>query len=167
MKKKLRLLLSAECNRDCPMCCNKYYNLDKLPVETDYAQYDEIYITGGEPMIHMNLLIETIINIRISSSAKIFVYTAKVDNLGDAMTILTITDGMTLTLHTKDDVEDFREFNDEMLKSELNRSLRLNVFRGVAPLGYFDGDEMWRVQEDMVWVKDCPVPDGEVFRRLG
>lgn len=32
MNKKLRLLVTTKCNNKCPMCCNKQFNFDKLPI---------------------------------------------------------------------------------------------------------------------------------------
>jgi molybdenum cofactor biosynthesis enzyme MoaA len=43
--KKLRLLVTSECNRSCSGCCNKEWDLDKLPVCESYKDYDEIYLT--------------------------------------------------------------------------------------------------------------------------
>ena len=39
--KKLRLLVTKNCDRSCPGCCNKDWNLDKLPNAT-HLNYDEM-----------------------------------------------------------------------------------------------------------------------------
>lgn len=50
MNKKLRLLVTAKCHNKCPMCCNKQFDFEKIPV-VDRLDYDEISITGGEPLL--------------------------------------------------------------------------------------------------------------------
>ena len=50
MNKKLRLLVTAKCHNKCPMCCNNQFDIEKIPV-VDRFDYDEISITGGEPML--------------------------------------------------------------------------------------------------------------------
>lgn len=53
MNKKLRLLVTAKCHNKCPMCCNNQFDFEKIPV-VDRLDYDEISITGGEPMLPGN-----------------------------------------------------------------------------------------------------------------
>lgn len=50
MNKKLRLLVTAKCHNKCPMCCNNQFSIEKIPV-VDRLDYDEISITGGEPLL--------------------------------------------------------------------------------------------------------------------
>lgn len=50
MNKKLRLLVTAKCHNKCPMCCNNQFDFEKIPV-VDRLDYDEISITGGEPLL--------------------------------------------------------------------------------------------------------------------
>lgn len=47
--KKLRLLVTEKCHNKCPMCCNNKFDIEKIPV-VDRFDYDEISITGGEPL---------------------------------------------------------------------------------------------------------------------
>jgi hypothetical protein len=42
--------------------------------------------------------------------------------------------------------------------------MRLNVFKGVDLTGV--DVTHWKVRTDIEWVKDCPLPEGEVFMRL-
>lgn len=85
-------------------------------------------------------------------------------------------DGICLTPHKKVDVEEFIDINAKMLEQKRNGelndcfdpdcSLRLNLFADMKALLPKDIDlSMWKVK-DMEWVKDCPVPDGEDFRRI-
>ena len=43
---KLRLLLFEECDRDCPGCCNRDWDLRSLPVCRDFTPYQVIMLTG-------------------------------------------------------------------------------------------------------------------------
>lgn len=58
--RKLRLLFTKDCNRDCPGCCNKDWDLDHLPVCADFKPYDLVMITGGEPMLYPERLLKLI-----------------------------------------------------------------------------------------------------------
>lgn len=52
MKKTARVIVTLKCNRNCPGCCNM--NLPEYrEVHTDeeLLDYEEIVITGGEPML--------------------------------------------------------------------------------------------------------------------
>lgn len=74
------------------------------------------------------------------------------------------------TPHSGRDVQQFLKLND-VLKlhlrfNELRPSLRLNLFKNIKKMLPEDIDlSLWQVK-DIEWVKDCPVPKGEDFRRL-
>lgn len=59
MNKKLRLLVTTRCPNKCPMCCNNQFDFSKLPV-VDRWNYEEIMITGGEPLLFMDELCELV-----------------------------------------------------------------------------------------------------------
>lgn len=154
---KLRLLLLEECNRNCPGCCNKAYDLQHLQACEDYTPYRLIMLTGGEPMMRPDLIKEAVVDIRSQTNAPIYLYTAMVNGLDE---IFELIDGVTLTLHIKSDKQPFEDFIAKA-KNLAGKSLRLNVFDEVGPIGYYPG---WALKR-MVWRKDCPIPDGEDFMR--
>lgn len=182
MNKKLRLLVTAKCHNKCPMCCNNQFDFEKIPV-VDRLDYDEISITGGEPLLpdcngKTMWLAHGIRNVFRTlgiPAPRLFLYTAWVDY----RTLRNRSydfDGICLTLHSKLDVVKFVEMNDVMLRHKKYRwndngfnpdcSLRLNLFADMKALLPKDNDlSMWKVK-DMEWVKDCPVPEGEDFRRI-
>lgn len=154
-----------ECNRTCKGCCNKDWDLDALPKCTNYQGYDEIILTGGEPMLNPDLIIETIQDISIVDvKVPIYLYTAKCDNIADMEKVLRSINGITLTLHTRKDLIAFKIFNDWILSYPFKRSFRLNVFNGIS----LDGIDVskWKVKSGIKWIKDCPLPTDEVFMRL-
>lgn len=166
MKKTLRLLITEKCNRNCPDCCNKQMDLETLPVCTSYKGYDEIILTGGEPMLMPNkvrMLVNTIRK-QTRDETKIYMYTAKTDNLQGALSVLYFLDGMTVTIHDIGDWTPFGKFNSR-LPVKCDKSLRLNVFKTCRLRNYYMFDK-WKVKDDVEWLKDCPLPPNEVFMRL-
>jgi len=163
---KLRLLLFEKCNRKCPGCCNKQWNLDALPIEDNYKHYDKIILTGGEPMLDPFFVIEKIKEIKKVNDCPVIVYTAKVDEINSALEVLKYADGMTLTLHDKKDYIPFLYFNAVLgFKTELsNKSLRLNVFKGVDINP--DHFPIWKCKTNIEWIDNCPLPENEVFCRV-
>lgn len=162
---KLRLLLLAECNRACKGCCNKNWDLSALPVCTSFSGYEQVILTGGEPLLEPDLVREAVAEIRRQTRAPIYLYTAWRNDPWLLHNILTLVDGVTLTLHTRKDVEPFKAFNKILrVMGCSGKSLRLNVFHGVSL-----GDEdvsAWEVKRDIRWIKDCPLPTDEVFMRF-
>ena len=177
--RKLRLLVTAECRNKCPMCCNNHFDFDKLPV-VKHFDYDEIMITGGEPLLFEGKLSELIVSIKGihpvlypgKQAPKIYVYTSRCSMYG--LFNIWLADGFVLTPHNNQDVNFFVDFNDYLLRTNMlekydkdkPKSLRLNLFKDINEMLPEDIDlHLWKVK-DMQWVKDCPVPQGEDFRRL-
>lgn len=153
--KKLRLLLFAACNRSCPGCCNNDWNLDELPRVGSYDGYDQIILTGGEPMLNPELVVCVAADIKSRTNAMVILYTARPGELPGVMPFL---DGVTVTLHEQADVAEFEKL------PWLPGSLRLNVFDNVDLTGV--DVSSWWVKSGIQWIKDCPLPEDEVFMRL-
>ena len=161
--KKLRLLLLEECNRTCEGCCNKDWDISKLETENSFDQYSLIMITGGEPLLVPVTLMIAISDIRDQTEAPIYLYTAMASDSEYLKTVLRYVEGITLTLHEQKDVADFQILNSTMSKNERAKSLRLNVFSNVDMTGV--NTTGWTVKSGIEWIKDCPLPDDEVFKR--
>ena len=163
---KLRLLVSDKCNRACPGCCNNDWDLKSLPTVENFKNFSEILLTGGEPMLSPQRIRTLITEIRKENNCPIYIYTAKVDDLQEILSVLFFSDGITLTLHDQSDVFSFWMLN-EMLPSGTKKSLNLNVFNGVV---LPEGDDIdfgkWKIKTGIEWKKDCPLPEDEVFMRL-
>ena len=169
MKKTLRLLLFEECDRSCSGCCNKDWDLNTLPVCEDFTGYDEIILTGGEPMLYPERILKVVDLIRSVTEVPIFVYTAKCDHPITFLNILSVVDGVTLTLHNKEDVLSFLSLMWEMRNTTrwnvLSKSLRLNIFKEVE-FNFKADFHPWVIKNGIQWIKDCPLPSNEVFMRL-
>jgi len=167
MKKILRLLVTKDCPRSCDGCCNKDWDLENLPVVKCFDDFDcdEILITGGEPLTDENVdktiaIIEGINVLFPKKGRKVYVYTA---NPGWPK-ILHYCDGITLTLHNQRDVPSFIRWK-HTLETYYEKSLRLNIFKGVT----LPKDIIlvkWEVKRDVEWIKDCPLPEDEVFMKM-
>ena len=125
-------------------------------------------LTGGEPMLKPDLVKEIIKKIRASSDAKLYMYTADCSKI-EFYDILELLDGVTLTLHEPKDIKAFLKLNMILNSNDgfyFEKSLKLNIFKEVQLLKGIDL-KMWKVKDNMVWIKDCPLPKDEVFMRLG
>jgi hypothetical protein len=165
---KLRLLLHTQCKKACEGCCNKDWDLTKLPKVSSFKDFSEINLTGGEPMLYPYLILDTIYMIRNQNkSVPIYLYTADVSDSYGLLVLLEKINGLTVTLHGQEDVESFRLCNELMKyakKIGWEKSLRLNIFKGIDT-----GDidlSLWKVKKDIEWQKNCPLPKDEVFMRL-
>lgn len=58
----LHLLVTAKCNNNCPLCCNKEYNLLEIPVVQvdELAKAGTLCITGGEPLLYFYRVVDLI-----------------------------------------------------------------------------------------------------------
>jgi len=170
--RKLRLLVTGQCPNKCPMCCNNRFELEKIPV-VDRFDYEQIMITGGEPLLfpdQTRILVSTLEDAAqiCGYHPKIYIYTANFDI--EAFDCLCASvDGFVYTPHKKKDVDAFLELNEYILNGLAisgHLSLRLNIFPEVETFFPRDTDlSLWKVKR-MEWVKDCPVPEGEDFRRI-
>lgn len=166
MKKTLRLLLFEDCNRSCEGCCNRQWNLGNLPVVKDFTPYDEIILTGGEPMMRPDAIWSTIISIREQNmDASIILYTAMIAKPYILHDLMKYLDGLTVTLHDQQDVIPFVCFAGMLDKSDFSKSLRMNVFEGVD-LSDHKISFAWQLRDHIKMLENCPLPDNEVFMRL-
>lgn len=115
-------------------------------------------------MLRPELIVETVSKIReVNKECKIILYTAKSKRVLDLVAMMNYVDGVTLTLHEQYDVPAFEELQ-KYMKHLTEKSLRLNVFSHVDLSGVDTSN--WKVKDGIEWIKDCPLPDNEVFMRL-
>lgn len=166
---KLRLLLWPDCNRSCSGCCNKSWDLSALPICTDYTGYDEILLTGGEPMLYPDRLITAAQQIRQTSAAPLYVYTAKTDDIPAFRRVLKEVQGMCVTLHGPADLAPFTALYESLRMAPVfgHKSLRLNIFKSVGWRWEDRPFYGWHLKPDMEWITNCPLPADEVFMRVG
>lgn len=167
---RLRLLMFEECHNDCKLCVNKNFDLDELGVIFDgkeLKKYSEIILTGGEPMLRPNYVKSVIRWVRKHTDAPIFIYISKLDNIEAIMEIAEMVDGLTVTIHYQIWVNDFLRLDEAMRRSGrfTDWSGRLKVFSYIK-MNTSQAHELWDVRDNEVWIVDCPLPEGEEFKRL-
>ena len=112
--------------------------------------------TGGEPMLHPEIIQAAVADIRSQTNAPIYLYTAQPAELDALMPLL---DGVTVTLHAPEDIPVFEAF-DRTARNLAGKSLRLNVFEEAGTLTC---RPEWKVKDHMEWIPNCPLPEGEVL----
>lgn len=193
MNKRCRLLLTTRCPNNCPLCCNKQFDLFKDVPVIDRWNYEEFILTGGEPLINGTVwLLDFIYNLTaihkyMGTSPKIFLYTSecKPDYWNAIMPFL---DGITYTVHTEANAQEFitllkiltaPEVGYDMMYPDLydlnGKSLWLNLFPeakqlisdklAISNLSWDTVSKFFKIRP-MEWKESCPVPEGEDFRRL-
>lgn len=173
LNKKLRLLITEECVRQCPQCCNKQFNVEGIPI-VEHFNYDEIMITGGEPFLFPYDVRTMVATIRSTNKLlghripKIYVYTAPFEKRLDRIRIYQqlFADGFTITLHHQSEVDKFVFFAKYLSQMGLDNclSLRLNLHENVT-IPEKANLSKWAVKQ-ISWQKECPLPEGEDFRRI-
>ena len=107
---KCRLVLWEDCNRACIGCCNKDWDMKAIPELPRFENYETYLLTGGEPMLYSDKVVNICQAIKANTQSKIILYTAKVDDQAANVRILPWIDGITVTLHEQKDVEHFIRF---------------------------------------------------------
>lgn len=175
----LRILFTEDCFRLCENCVNEQWDLEQLPklVNPLYKkqnhflqQFDEIIITGGEPLLYPDQLIETILEIRNQSPySKILLYSAWDGEEDLFMPIFECIDGLTYTIHEKKDVDCFLEIANLYYHrfKDYNLSLRVNIFSDVhLPENEKELYQFWSIRHGKTFLENCPLPKNETFVKM-
>lgn len=108
----------------------------------------------------------------MGKNVKVYLYTARMDpaNLFDMVVRRSILDGVVVTPHSTDDIKEFKYLNWRLNEEDLMKlpnlcSLRLNLFSDVKDQLRGENLSYWKVK-DMEWLDECPVPEGEDFRKI-
>ncbi|KKN32346.1 hypothetical protein LCGC14_0814960 [marine sediment metagenome] len=81
MRNNCRVVLTDRCNLDCSFCCMKdkriYYSFtNQTALWIAQQRYDEIAITGGEPLMELEKLVQFICLVKyFNPDAKMYLYT--------------------------------------------------------------------------------------------
>jgi len=60
-KRFARIVMSFKCNRKCKGCCNQIMDFEhQLAKIEEIKDYEQVFITGGEPMLYPGRLMEVI-----------------------------------------------------------------------------------------------------------
>jgi hypothetical protein len=172
---KARVIVTTRCNRNCENCCNKeeVFNNHKVITDVrDLLSYDEIMITGGEPMLIPGEVIHLLIELRehFKYQKPIYLYTAYYNHstlFGYYRQIFRYLDGLQYTVHneaTDREIIELRQMSDLVrLFGNGNSSLRLSIDSRLYDRYDFSNIDFsgWSVVRKMKWMLNCPLPKGE------
>lgn len=171
-KKTARILITTKCNRSCPGCANeKFVGSEHMHIMGDISEvsaYDEIILSGGEPMLVPELLMDTIKQIKNISDAPIFLYSSTVKVYDSTVSqILNSIDGLTYTLHYECTDNDIKMLKDLSFVLGLTKNLNARLLIDSRLYKKYDFNnislENWNVVKKLEWLDDgdCPLPEHE------
>jgi hypothetical protein len=151
-----RVTMTNTCNRKCRGCCNKLITEEpKVTKIENITGYQKVFVTGGEPMLFPDKLLQVVKKLRNQGNDKIYLYTAWPYPKKIFLKIVKYLDGVTLALHTHLDKLMF--FDNGYDKMDFpNKEMWLNVFSTKN----LQVEGNWVVRPKK-WVKECPMPPGE------
>lgn len=172
--KNLHLLVTTICDRDCPHCCNKQYDLNTVHQVTDQelCECENIYITGGEPFKYSAPnKIAGYLKDKYPNIKKVIVYTNAYefeDYLLQGGHTFNL-DGVTVSIKSSRDVISFYHVREIMVRPEHLYSLKSNylyVFDGRNVCWPEHGENINFVTKSRTWQeKFKPAPES-IFRRM-
>jgi len=162
--KTLHLMTTSICDRDCPNCCNKQMNLNRVKYASrdDFMKCDVVCITGGEPILYSNVNeIAKKIKTNYPHINRVYVY-ANAFELLRGLDKTDSIDGFSVSIKCLPDVAAFRALENDPRISALN-SNKLYVFDRLikedeAPRGWEYVEREW--QEKFKPAKNC------IFRKI-
>jgi hypothetical protein len=176
---KARLVVTMACNRHCYNCCNQeevFEERQSLKNLDDLLDYDEIMITGGEPMLIADKVLTLIQYLRDKDyKGKVYLYSAYYDKewLDEHFPrkftrILRSIDGFQFTVHneaTDKEITQLKQLCDHYALKEENQrlSLRLSIDARLYERYDFSNIDFssWGVVRKLKWLDNCPLPKGE------
>lgn len=179
MRKTARVLVTTKCNRKCPGCANENFvpseSCNLMYSITELRKYQDLIITGGEPMLRADAVINFIDSARkqLQSGERVYMYSSTIDvNNFDHLLVLGMLDGITFTVHYEANLKDIlmvkalsnqvkavkRIMGDDwtarlLLDSRLPEKYELSNW----------GLEHWDMVKWLEWKEDgdCPLPEHE------
>lgn len=179
----MHLMILDRCDHQCKLCCNKLYDIEKIPVATveELKQVHTVCITGGEPFMasididglaeNIKKQYENVKNVYVyTSGAALRTYLAK-----RVFSPFLHIDGLNIAPKNGLDWEELRwiyEFAPISCLDSINnlKSNRLYVFKEQKEIF----ERRYRFLPKMhnlnviyrKWDKEFKTPDNEIFRRL-
>jgi organic radical activating enzyme len=175
MKKTARVIATYKCNRSCPGCCNGHGNsVKKIDDIHELIGYEEIILTGGEPMTIEGSLLKFIIDLKDNGyCGKIYLYTAYWNNRNKIHgSILGLVDGITYTIHAEandEDIKSLKSISDIEDLSYSNFSSRLIIDNRVYDRYDLSNIDLtnWDVIRKLQWKDECkPAANEELVEFL-
>jgi hypothetical protein len=172
---KARVITTLSCTRSCRYCSNFNPNITKSIVTLkdlrDLSSFDEINISGGEPILFPDKLFNLVSRLKlINSRARYYLYISTFRDKQDIETALYLFDGIQYTIHDillKDDIEKFEAFQSLAVKYS-TKSYRLALSPVLnTPLSVIPS--IWSVIKIKRWFNYQQItspPDNEILYML-
>lgn len=160
LKKTARVIVTWGCNRQCEGCCNN--SLDKSEIKTvtieELRQYEEIVITGGEPMLLKDKLYNFISDLKKNMpKAKIYLYTSYWDDSQLSKYTIGMLSGISFTIHNESTDKDIIALKN--LSRYIDRFLSTRLFIDNRLYDKYDFSNInfdrWDVIRKLQWKKEC------------
>lgn len=167
-KKVIHLMVTSLCDRNCPHCCNKQYDLNDIPYVTDeeLKQCEILCITGGEPFAYSRPAeIARRYKYYYPNIKKVYVYTNAIELYVHCLTIphssLEGIDGLNVSIKNAMDKAVFDGIvrDDKVLSMDSNR---LYIFDDKLMPNHTDGFKVIKRE----WQEDFKPADDSIFRKI-
>jgi len=169
---KARVIVSMACNRKCDNCCNKgrvIAQAEKLDNIDPLLFYDEIILTGGEPMLISNQVAIFLHDLRRNHVyfGKIYLYTALYNRKLELeyMDLFNYIDGLHYTVHYESTDQEVAELKllSEMLPRKSKISFRLSIDNRLYEKYDFSNIDLsgWSIVRKLKWLDECQLPENE------
>jgi organic radical activating enzyme len=172
MKKKARVILTLKCPRNCSYCANKAKanraQMQPLKDIEDLKGYDQVILTGGEPLLEVLRLNAILRKLNTFRPIKIYLYTAIWMPFFEEE-VANFLDGITFTMHPNQTgyYEDGAHFQNmqlclNRLPKEFCASRRLRIFDGAyRDLILTPGAWTDIAKSKILGPEECLVPEDE------
>lgn len=167
-----RVIITFDCKRNCSYCSNKFTSIIDTAItiksidEMFKQKFDEVVITGGEPMLNPERTMAIISRIKkINDRIKVFMYTANYNSY--IQTILKSIDGITYSIHensSEEDAKDLLKMQAEIIGHKNSKSLRLYVNQSYPRKDLIIPSLWHRIKiENPLTENKCKIPDNEIL----
>lgn len=113
--KRIHLMVTNLCSRNCPSCCNKCYSLQDIPLvtEDELKHCETLFLTGGEPFEFCNVnALAYYYKSHYSNIENVIVYSNVIEFYAYLMNGGKVhhIDGLSVSIKNEQDLEDWNEF---------------------------------------------------------
>lgn len=175
----MHLMILSKCNYKCELCCNKLYDIEKIPVATvkELKTIHTLCITGGEPFLASIDLDDFASSVKddFPNIKNIFVYTSGLILMYRLPYFFSYIDGLSISPKSMKDWLALEKIANNTSCNYLNNisglpSNRLYVFKEQVLI--FEKRFKYIAEKlnlnvlYRTWDKEFKTPDNEIFRRL-
>jgi hypothetical protein len=166
-----RVIITWDCLRSCALCVNKNLPVEPKPCKIkDLQGYDQILLTGGEPMLYPKETLDIIMKLRKQTPEEvqnIYLYTAMFTS--ELRWLVWELNGIHYTVHPPvkpEDLVGFRAFQQLIGEPEFkDKTFRLHIESQIdSPIEIIPS--LWARLEVKPMLRNCPLPEGEELFEL-